>query len=379
MGSAKSAMRIFLLAMLIASCATAMDMSVVSYDYNHHVVGSSGHRVATGPSHSDSVFDAEAMLIFNSWMAKQGKVYNSVAEKERRLTIFKDNLRFITNRNAENLSYRLGLTRFADISLHEYTELCHGAAPKPPRNHVFMTSSDRYKTSAGDVLPKSVDWRNEGAMSEIKDQGHCRSCWAFSTVGAVEGLNKIVTGVLVTLSEQDLINCNKDNNGCEGGKVETAYEFIVKNGGLGTTKDYPYKAVDGVCDAHLKENNKNFMIDGYENLPANDEHALRKAVAHQPITAIIDSSSREFQLYKSGVFDGTCGTNLNHGVVVVGYGNEDGRDYWIVRNSWGNTWGEAGYMKMARNIVNPRGLCGIAMRASYPLKNSISTDVRSMT
>ncbi|CAN8246480.1 unnamed protein product [Cochlearia groenlandica] len=367
MGNAKSAMLILLLAMvMITSCAMAMDMSVVSYDDNHHLT--------TGSSHSQSVFDHEAMLIFESWMVKHAKVYNSVEEKERRLTIFKDNLRFINNRNAENLGYRLGLTRFADLSIHEYKEVCHGADPKPPRNHVLVTSSDRYKTSDGDVLPKSVDWRSEGAVTQIKDQGHCRSCWAFSTVGAVEGLNKIVTGELITLSEQDLINCNNENSGCGGGKIETAYEFINNNGGLGMDKDYPYNAVNGICNGRIKENNKNVMIDGYENLPANDELALKKAVAHQPITAVIDSSSREFQLYESGVFDGTCGTNLNHGVVVVGYGTENGRDYWIVRNSWGNAWGEAGYMKMARNIANPRGLCGIAMRASYPLKNSSSTD-----
>ncbi|CAL9232449.1 unnamed protein product [Arabidopsis halleri] len=366
MGRAKSAMLVLLLAMVISSCAMAMDISVVSSNDNHHVT--------TGPGRRQGVFDAEATLMFESWMVKHGKVYESVAEKERRLTIFEDNLRFITNRNAENLSYRLGLNRFADLSLHEYAQLCHGADPRPPRNHVFMTSSNRYKTSDGDVLPKSVDWRNEGAVTEVKDQGQCRSCWAFSTVGAVEGLNKIVTGELVTLSEQDLINCNKENNGCGGGKVETAYEFIMNSGGLGTDNDYPYKALNGVCNDRLKENNKNVMIDGYENLPANDESALMKAVAHQPVTAVVDSSSREFQLYASGVFDGTCGTNLNHGVVVVGYGTENGRDYWIVRNSRGDRWGEAGYMKLARNIANPRGLCGIAMRASYPLKNSFSTD-----
>ncbi|KAL1195411.1 putative cysteine protease RDL5 [Cardamine amara subsp. amara] len=356
----KSAMLILLLAMVIASFATAMDMSVVSYDDNHHVTAD------------------EASLIFESWMIKHGKVYDSVAEKERRFTIFKDNLRFITNRNAANLSYRLGLNRFADISQDEYVQLCHGTNARPPRNHFFMTRSDRYKTSASDVLPKSVDWRNEGAVTEVKDQGLCRSCWAFSTVGAVEGLNKVVTGELITLSEQDLINCNKENNGCEGGKIETAYEFIINNGGLGTNNDYPYKAVNGVCDGHFKENNKNVILDGYENLPANDESSLMKAVAHQPVTAIIDSSSREFQLYESGVFDGTCKTNLNHGVVVVGYGTENGRDYWIVKNSRGNTWGEAGYMKMARNIANPRGLCGIAMRASYPLKNSFDTGKSSI-
>ncbi|CAH2071169.1 unnamed protein product [Thlaspi arvense] len=135
MGNAKSAMLILVLAMLIA-CATAMDMSVVSYDEDHHVT--------TSPDRSQSVFDAEAVLIFASWMVKHGKVYDSVAEKERRLTIFEDNLRFITNRNTENRSYRLGLTRFADLSLHEYNEVCHGADPTPPRNHVFTTTTNRY-------------------------------------------------------------------------------------------------------------------------------------------------------------------------------------------------------------------------------------------
>lgn len=172
MGSAKSAILIFLLSVGIASCAIAMDMSVVSYDDDH--------QVTAGPGRRSSVFDSEASLIFESWMVKHGKVYESVAEKERRLTIFEDNLRFITSRNAENVGYRLGLNRFADLSLHEYGHICHGADPRPPKNHVFMTSSNRYKTSAGDVLPKSVDWRKEGAVTEVKDQGHCSKCCDFN-------------------------------------------------------------------------------------------------------------------------------------------------------------------------------------------------------
>lgn len=171
MRSAKSAILILLVAMVIISCVTAMDMSVVSYDDNHHVTA--------GPGRRQSIFDGEAELIFDSWIVKHAKAYNSVAEKERRLTIFKDNLRFITNRNAENLSYRLGLTRFADLSLREYKEVCHGADPGPPKNHFIMTSSDRYKTSVGDVLPKSVDWRKKGAVTEIKYQGDCSKCCDF--------------------------------------------------------------------------------------------------------------------------------------------------------------------------------------------------------
>jgi hypothetical protein len=150
--------------------------------------------------------------------------------------------------------------------------------------------------------------------------------------------------------------------------MDDAFDFIIKNGGIDTEDDYPYKAVDGRCDINRK-NAKVVSIDGFENVPENDEKSLQNAVAHQPVSVAIEAGGREFQLYKSGVFSGSCGTNLDHGVVAVGYGTENNKDYWIVRNSWGPKWGEAGYIRMERNINATSGKCGIGMMASYPTKS----------
>lgn len=243
------------------------------------------------------------------------------AEKDQRFEIFKDNLRFIDEHNTKNLSYKLGLTRFADLTNEEYRSMYLGA--KPTKR--VLKTSDRYQARVGDALPDSVDWRKEGAVADVKDQGSCGSCWAFSTIGAVEGINKIVTGDLISLSEQELVDCDTSyNQGCNGGLMDYAFEFIIKNGGIDTEADYPYKAADGRCDQNRK-NAKVVTIDSYEDVPENSEASLKKALAHQPISVAIEAGGRAFQLYSSGVFDGLCGTELDHGVVAVGYGTENGK------------------------------------------------------
>jgi C1A family cysteine protease len=193
-------------------------------------------------------------------------------------------------------------------------------------------------------------------------------CWAFSAVAAMEGITQITTGKLISLSAQELIDCDTRgvDKGCNGGLMDNAFQFIQHNHRLTTEANYPYKGVDGTCNTK-KIANDAAKIFGYENVPANNEMALQKAVAHQPISVAIDAGGFDFQFYSSGIFTGTCGTNLDHGVTVVGYGvSNDGTKFWLVKNSYGTQWGEKGYIRMHRDVNAKEGLCGIAMQASYP-------------
>ncbi|KZV41175.1 hypothetical protein F511_10309 [Dorcoceras hygrometricum] len=317
---------LLLLSLFIVS--SALDMSIITYDRAHDV----------GLSRSDE----DAMSLYESWLVKHGKFYNAIGEKEKRFEIFKDNLRFIEEHNSEERPYKLGLNRFADLTNEEYRSMFVGGRMERKTRLMNRKASNRYTFKEGDGLPESVDWREKGAVAPVKDQGQCGSCWAFSTVAAVEGVNKIVTGDLVVLSEQELVDCDKAyNQGCNGGLMDYAFQFIIKNGGIDTSVDYPYNARDGTCD-QFRKNAKVVSINDYEDVPENDEQALKKAVANQPVSVAIEAGGRAFQLYQSGVFTGLCGTDLDHGVVAVGYGTENGEDYWIVRNSWGPSWGEKG-------------------------------------
>ncbi|CAN6482418.1 unnamed protein product [Victoria cruziana] len=274
-------------------CAAAVDMSIVSYD----------ERRPSGRS------DPEVMRIYESWMARHGKAYNDLAEKDKRFEAFKDNLHFIDEHNSGNHSYKLGLNRFADLTNEEYRNMYLGTKMSPNRRNSKLAGK-RYTVKEGEELPDQVDWREKGAVTDVKDQGSCGSCWAFSTIAAVEGINQIVTEDLVSLSEQELVDCDTSyNQGCNGGLMDYAFQFIINNGGIDSEEDYPYKARDGTCDQYRK-NARVVTIDDYEDVPENDESALMKAVANQPVSVAIEAGGRTFQLYDSVSF-------LSYGILCL--------------------------------------------------------------
>ncbi|CAA7407246.1 unnamed protein product [Spirodela intermedia] len=321
-----------------------------------------------GYSEEDLASHDRLLELFESWMSKHGRVYESLEEKLRRFQVFKGNLLHIDQTNRRRASYWLGLNEFADLSHDEFKAMYLGVKVNAARERRASSSGEgSFRYAAVQSLPKAVDWRKKGAVTRVKNQGACGSCWAFSTVAAVEGINQIVTGNLTTLSEQELVDCDSLNSGCSGGLMDNAFSFIVSNGGLHTEDDYPYLMEEGTCDEKREELDV-VTINGYEDVPVNSEESLLKALAHQPVSVAIEASNRDFQFYSGGVFDGPCGTELDHGVAAVGYGSSKGQDYIIVKNSWGSKWGEKGYIRMKRNTGNPEGLCGINKMASYPTK-----------
>ncbi|KAI8474494.1 MAG: hypothetical protein J3K34DRAFT_374993 [Monoraphidium minutum] len=325
---------------------------------------------------------------FSKWMAKHGKGYaNDLLGAEAKFGAWKDNLEFALQYNKQQRSHWVGLNALADLTPEEYrARYALGTPRMRPR---AAGSGFRYGSLDAAALPQEVDWRGKGAVAEVKNQQACGSCWAFSTTGAVEGINKIVTGELVSLSEQYLVDCDTSKDkGCSGGLMDYAFEYIHENGGIEYEEDYPYTAQDGECGKD--ENRRVVTIDGYEDVPQNDEIALKKAASRQPVAVAIQADQRAFQLYVGGVFDDKeCGTALDHGVLVVGYGSQANpdpsddvtpsegdnvellrhRNYWIVKNSWGAGWGDKGFIKI-RMGRGHSGLCGIAMQPSYPIKTT---------
>ncbi|KAG8178114.1 hypothetical protein JTE90_017461 [Oedothorax gibbosus] len=293
-----------------------------------------------------------------------GKVYR-VGEEGTRRQIFENNVAEIIKHNLEYdlglHTHRLGLNPFADMVNDEFVKVMNGYRM---RN---FPSSKTFNAQANYKAPATVDWRTKGIVTGVKNQEQCGSCWAFSTTGSLEGQHALKTGKLVSLSEQNLVDCSgpEGNMGCEGGLMDQAFDYIQQNGGIDTESSYPYTAEDGTC--HYKKASSGATVSGHVDIPTGDEEALKQAVATVgPVSVAIDASQFSFQLYSGGIYnEPSCSSSaLDHGVLAVGYGTEDGSDYWLVKNSWGASWGEKGYIKMSRNQNNQ---CGIATQASYPL------------
>jgi C1A family cysteine protease len=279
-----------------------------------------------------------------------------------RYDTFKANFDFVEKHNAGNYTWKVELNKFADLTSGEFKNMYLGYKPELRRGERKVALND---LKVGAYPDGSLDWVQLGAVTGVKDQGQCGSCWSFSTTGAVEGIVQIKHGQLTPLSEQELMDCSYSygNLACDGGLMDNAFKYVMANG-LCTEAAYPYTAKSSAdCKASSCSASPYSKIQGYTDVKST-ENNLGAAVDMQPVSVAIEADQSGFQMYKSGVFCGVCGTNLDHGVLAVGYGT-DGQDYWKVKNSWGTSWGEAGYIRMCRN----KDECGIASEPSYPTEN----------
>ncbi|XP_075148340.1 cathepsin L-like [Haematobia irritans] len=315
-------------------------------------------------------FDMNIQEEWQMFKIQHNKVYNSANEERERMEIFQENLQEILKhnelQNAGKVSYKLGLNQLADMSLDEVKSIMNGF--KYQEHKEIFRNAPVYNPPSNISVDNEMDWRNKGAVTPVKDQGQCGSCWSFSATGALESQHFLKTGQLVSLSEQNLVDCSNSygNMGCMGGWPSSAFQYITDNGGIDTEDSYPYEAINNQC--RFNANSVGATATGFVKIPVDDEEALKNAVAtNGPISVGIDASHQSFQLYKAGVYnEPQCSSSdLDHAVLVVGYGTDaaTGLDYWLVKNSWGTSWGEQGYIRMARNQKNQ---CGIVTAATYP-------------
>nr|AAQ11975.1 putative gut cathepsin L-like cysteine protease [Callosobruchus maculatus] len=311
------------------------------------------------------VLVAGASSVYEEWQQfklDHGKTYRSVVEEKRRFSVFQKNLIDIQEHNKKyergEVSFAKKVTQFADMTHEEFLDLLKlQGVPALPSDAVYFEETDIEEKDA-------VDWRKEGAVTPVKNQGHCGSCWAFSAVGAIEGQFFKKNGTLVSLSAQELVDCATEyygNEGCNGGLMGQAFDF-VEDEGIQTEESYPYKAKRSICQMNGEYVTK---VKTY-HLLLNEQEIARAVSAKGPVAVAIDASQLSF--YDQGIVDEKCKCSkkredLNHGVLVVGYGSENGVDYWIVKNSWGADWGEKGYFRLKKDVK----ACGIGNYNTYPV------------
>jgi len=296
---------------------------------------------------------------------KHAKEYTSKTEEGHRLDIFRQNLRFIHSKNRQGLTYTLASNHLADWSASELAAL---------RGRTFdsklSTNGGRpqeYSNSHVKDAPEELDWRMYGAVTPVKDQSVCGSCWSFGSVGSLEGTLFLQTGVLTRLSQQALVDCSWGfgNNGCDGGEDFRAYQWMMAHGGIPTEDSYgPYLGQDSYC--HVNQSTMGLKIKGWVNVTSGDIEALRVAIAWKgPVSVAIDASHRSLSFYSNGVYyEPECSSSmdgLDHAVLAVGYGEILGEKYWLIKNSWSTHWGNDGYVLMAQKENN----CGVATAATY--------------
>jgi len=306
--------------------------------------------------------EATYQFLFTKWATQHARAYHH-DDFFNRFNTFKTNLDFIRRHNEGDHSYTLAMNQFGDLTAAEFKKYTGYVPRDRPRFQPIKAN-----LGARDV-PASVDWRNKNAVTPVKNQGQCGSCWAFSTTGSIEGAWAIKTGNLVSVSEQQLVDCSgsQGDQGCNGGLMDNAFQYVISNGGICAEDAYPYTAQDGTCQTTCSSV---VNISSFVDVTPGDENALAAAVAQGPVSVAIEADQAVFQFYSSGIVEdggplGSCGTNLDHGVLAVGYGTDSAtnKNYWIVKNSWGASWGDKGYVKIFRGA----NTCGIAADPSYPV------------
>ena len=313
-----------------------------------------------------SVFSLSDKDLFDKFIKDYSKSYLDKNQYNKRFDIFMDNYNFVqAHNNRKDTKYQLGINHLADM---KHNELFLGLKLGDQGR-----KCDPFTKDLGtEETPNSIDWRDKNAVTPVKNQGRCGSCWSFSSTGAMEGSWAIATGELLSFSEQQLVDCSSNsfygNNGCTGGLIDNAFQYAI-NSGMCTENEDPYEEDQGTCNKNCK---KKATFSSCQDISSNNQIELEIAVAQQPVSVAIEADTKEFQLYKSGVITGdACGTNLDHAVLVIGYGTENGLDYWLVKNSWGTSWGDEGYVKITKsNSNNDPGVCGIASIPSFPVANT---------
>ena len=294
---------------------------------------------------------------FDDFILKFGKVYESDVEYNKRLKIYRDNAAFIRVFNSGSISFTLGVNKFADLTLSEFQEKY--------LPHRFTRTSPNHEEPAEVEIADKIDWVTKGAVTSVKNQGDCGSCWSFSAAEGVEGVWFVTGHDLVSLSEQQLIDCSGDfgNMGCLGGYMDDAFEY-VRRYGLTTYTNYPYTASQGTCN-NSKVQNIAASISSYHDVTADSSNALLTALNLQPVSVAVDAGNHAWQFYKGGVVDGLCGDKLDHGVLAAGYDTTASTSYYNIKNSWGSDWGDNGFIKL--KVKDGKGTCGVQMNASYPI------------